>query len=148
MTKSLAGFGEGRSNPRRRFNDGVRRSSGETYRKMLMRMAMERGVATPTIDDLIRLDRRRKGKKLSNEDWTSKIDPDAKTRMKDGSTHLAYKPEHVVDLDRALERTTSGPPVAGVFGWEQSDDADQEAVTTGKTISKQRVPGEPGGKDI
>ena len=40
------------------------------------------GVETPTIDDLVRLDRR-KGKKLSNKDWTSPTDPDAKiARMK------------------------------------------------------------------
>ena len=81
----------------------VRRDTGESYREMLARMARESGVATPTIDDLVRLDRKRKGKKLSNEDWTSKTDPDAKiARMKDGSTHLAYKPEHVVDLDTSV----------------------------------------------
>ena len=81
----------------------VRRDSGETYRAMLTRMAQESGVATPTIDDLVRLDRKRKGKKLSNEDWTSPTDPDAKiARMKDGSTHLAYKPEHAVDLDTGV----------------------------------------------
>jgi transposase len=81
----------------------VRRDSGESYREMLARMARESGVATPTIDDLVRLDRKRKGKKLSNEDWTSKTDAEAKiARMKDGSTHLAYKPEHVVDLDTSV----------------------------------------------
>jgi len=81
----------------------MRRDNGESYREMLMRMAKESGVETPTIDDLIRLDRNRKGKKLSNEDWTSKTDPDAKiTKMKDGSTHLAYKPEHAVDLDTGV----------------------------------------------
>ena len=66
-------------------------------------MAQESGVATPTIDDLVRLDRARKGKKLSNQDWTSPTDPDAKiARMKDGTTHLAYKPEHAVDLDTGV----------------------------------------------
>ena len=81
----------------------VRRDSGETYRAMLTRMAQESGVETPTIDDLIRLDRKRKGKKLSNEDWTSPTDPDARiARMKDGTTHLAYKPEHAVDLDTGV----------------------------------------------
>jgi hypothetical protein len=81
----------------------VRRDSGETYRQMLTRMAQESGVETPTIDDLVRLDRKRKGKTLSNEDWTSKTDPDAKiARMKDGTTHLAYKPEHAVDLDTGV----------------------------------------------
>jgi len=81
----------------------VRRDTGETYRQMLTRMAEESGVATPTIDDLVRLDRKRKGKKLSNEDWTSPTDPDAKiSKMKDGTTHLAYKPEHAVDLDTGV----------------------------------------------
>ena len=81
----------------------VRRDSGESYREMLTRMAKESGVETPTIDDLVRLDRKRKGKKLSNEDWTSPTDPDAKiAKMKDGSTHLAYKPEHAVDLDTGV----------------------------------------------
>ena len=81
----------------------VRRDSGESYREMLTRMAQESGVATPTIDDLVRLDRKRQGKKLSNEDWTSPTDPDAKiAKMKDGTTHLAYKPEHAVDLDTGV----------------------------------------------
>ena len=81
----------------------VRRDSGETYREMLTRMAEESGVETPTIDDLIRLDRARKGKTLSNADWASPTDPDAKiARMKDGTTRLAYKPEHAVDLDTGV----------------------------------------------
>src|ERR1700712_50746 len=78
----------------------VRRDSGEGYREMLTRMAVESGIETPTADDLIRLDRARKGKKLSNADWESQTDPDAKiAKLKDGRTHLAYKPEHAVDLD-------------------------------------------------
>jgi transposase len=78
----------------------VRRDSGEGYREMLKRLAMESGIATPTADDLIRLDRQRKGKRLSNADWTSPSDPEAKVaKMKDGRTRLAYKPEHAVDLD-------------------------------------------------
>ena len=78
----------------------VRRDSGEGYREMLKRLAMESGIETPTAEDLIRLDRKRKGKRLSNEDWTSPTDPEAKVaKMKDGRTRLAYKPEHAVDLD-------------------------------------------------
>src|SRR4051794_35266691 len=48
----------------------VRRGSGEGYRAMLARLAQESGIATPTAEDLIRLDRQRKGKRLSNRDWT------------------------------------------------------------------------------
>jgi hypothetical protein len=67
---------------------------------MLTRMAQDSGITTPTVEDLIRMDRNRKGKRLSNEEWVSQTDPDARiARMKDGTTHLAYKPEHAVDLD-------------------------------------------------
>src|SRR5690348_3306001 len=78
----------------------VRRDSGEGYREMLRRLAEASGIATPTAEDLVRLDRKRKGKRLSNEDWTSATDPEARiAKLKDGRTHLAYKPEHAVDLD-------------------------------------------------
>lgn len=81
----------------------MRRDNGETYREMLTRMAKESGIETPTADDLVRLDRKRKGKTLSNADWESPTDPDAKiTRMKNGTTRLAYKPEHAVDLDTGV----------------------------------------------
>ncbi len=78
----------------------VRRDSGEGYREMLTRMAKESGIETPAAEDLVRLDRKRKGKKLSNADWESPTDPDARiAKLKDGRTHLAYKPEHAMDLD-------------------------------------------------
>jgi len=78
----------------------VRRDSGEGYREMLTRMAKESGIETPTAEDLVRLDRNRKGKTLSNADWESPTDPDARiAKLKDGRTHLAYKPEHAMDLD-------------------------------------------------
>src|SRR3979411_1084502 len=81
----------------------MRRDDGRTYREMLTQMAKESGVETPTADDLVRIDRNRKGKKLSNDEWTSKTDPEAKiAKLKDGRTHLAYKPEHAVDLDTAV----------------------------------------------
>jgi transposase len=81
----------------------VRRDDGRTYREMLTQMARESGIETPSADDLVRLDRARKGKKLSNEDWISKTDPEAKiAKLKDGRTHLAYKPEHAVDLDTGI----------------------------------------------
>jgi transposase len=81
----------------------VRRDDGRTYREMLTQIAKESGIETPSADDLVRIDRTRKGKKLSNEEWTSKTDPEAKiAKLKDGRTHLAYKPEHAVDLDTGV----------------------------------------------
>lgn len=77
-----------------------RRDSGESYRAMLTRMAEASGIATPSAAALKQFDRERKGKRLSNAEWASPIDPEAKiTRMQDGRTRLAYKPEHAVDLD-------------------------------------------------
>jgi transposase len=81
----------------------VRRDSGEDYQEMLRRLARESGIETPTAEDLIRVDRARKGKSLSNADWASPTDPEARiAKMKDGTTHLAYKPEHAVDLDTGV----------------------------------------------
>ena len=78
----------------------VRRDGGEGYREMLTRMAKESGIETPTAEDLIRLDRKRQGKTLSNAEWASPTDPDARiAKLKDGRTHLAYQPEHALDLD-------------------------------------------------
>ncbi|MBU3890945.1 hypothetical protein [Methylosinus sp. KRF6] len=88
----------------------VRRDNGETYRAMLERMAKESGIATPNAEDLARFDRKRTAKKLSNDDWTSATDAEAKiARMKDGTTHLAYKPEHAVDLRHRRDRRRADP---------------------------------------
>ena len=70
---------------------------------MLTRMAKESGIDTLGAEDLARFDRKRKGKMLSNADWKSPTDPEAKiAKMKNGTTHLAYKPEHAVDLDTGV----------------------------------------------
>ena len=76
----------------------VRRDTGEGYQDFLTRLAKESGIQTPTRDELAKLDKKRKNK-ASNDDWQNPGDPDAKiTRMKDGTTHLAHKAEHAVDL--------------------------------------------------
>ena len=57
----------------------------------------------PTDEEVRRFDKKRKNKKVSNEEWESPTDPDARiAQMKDGTTHLAYKAEHVVDLESDL----------------------------------------------
>jgi len=53
----------------------------------------------PTDEEIRRYDKKRTNKKVSNAEWESSTDADARiTKMKDGRTHLAYKAEHVVDL--------------------------------------------------
>jgi transposase len=77
----------------------VRRDNGQKYEKYLTGLAKKSGIATPTREDLARLDRKRK-KKSSNQDWKSATDPDARiAKMKDGSTHMAHKAEHAVDME-------------------------------------------------
>jgi transposase len=77
----------------------VRRDTGESYDEFLSGLAKATGVETPTREDLVRLDRKRK-KRTSNKDWRSPADEDARvTKMKDGRTRLAHKAEHAVDLD-------------------------------------------------
>ena len=77
----------------------VRRDNGQRYEAFLTELAKKSGVATPTREDLARIDRKRK-KKGSNQEWESATDPDARiTKMKDGSTHMAHKAEHAVDME-------------------------------------------------
>jgi transposase len=76
----------------------VRRDNGQGYADFLIDLAKQSGIETPTRADLAKLDRKRKGKG-SNDDWQNPHDPDAKiTKMKDGTTHLAHKAEHAVDM--------------------------------------------------
>ena len=50
--------------------------------------------------ELAAFDRKRKGKTLSNQERESPTDPDARVaKMKAGTTHLAHKAEHAVDLE-------------------------------------------------
>jgi transposase len=77
-----------------------RRDTGEDWEAYLRRLAGEAGLVNPSLEDLRRFDQSRSDKSVSNEDWFNPNDPDAKiARMKDGTTHLAYKAEHVIDLE-------------------------------------------------
>lgn len=85
----------------------VRQDTGEDWKEYVAGLMKEEGVvardAEPTDEEIRRFDKQRKNKKVSNEDWESKTDPDARiAKMKDGRTHLAYKAEHVVDLASEL----------------------------------------------
>jgi len=78
----------------------VRRDTQESYAQFLAGLAEAAGIENPTAAQAQALDRQRKGKKTSNTDWTSPTDPEARiAKLKDGRTRLAYKPEHVVDLE-------------------------------------------------
>lgn len=85
----------------------VRRDNGDDWKEYVIRLMKDEGVVglneTPTDEEVRNYDKNREGKKVSNADWVSPTDPDARiTRMKDGTTHLAYKAENVVDLESNL----------------------------------------------
>jgi len=85
----------------------VRRDSGENWQEYVTGLMREAGTVgpdeTPTIEQLKRFDKSRTGKKVSNDDWESPSDPESRiARMKDGTTRLAYKAEHAVDLQTEM----------------------------------------------
>jgi transposase len=85
----------------------VRKDTGEDWKEYVTRLMREEGVIEPeqepTDEEIRRYDKKRKDKKVSNAEWESSTDADARiTKMKDGRTHLAYKAEHVVDLKSDL----------------------------------------------
>jgi transposase len=78
----------------------VRKDTGDDWKTYLKGLAAEAGIENPTDEELRRFDKNRKDKKVSNDEWQSPNDPDSRiAKMKDGRTHLAYKAEHVVDLE-------------------------------------------------
>ncbi len=77
----------------------VRKDNGANWKEYLRSLARAEGLGNPTDEELRRLDRKRKNKKVANKEWEHPGDRDARiTKMKDGRTHLAYKAEHAVDL--------------------------------------------------
>jgi hypothetical protein len=88
-------------------------------------------VPNPTAEDARRLDRKRTGKKTSNREWVSRTDHDARiAKLKDGRTRLAYKPEHVVDLE-------TGAIVAAVV--HPADVADPASVEASLTEAERNL---------
>lgn len=80
----------------------VRKDNGDAWREYVRKLyEQETGDSAPDDDELRRFDKNRKPKKkVSNDDWKSKTDPDSRVgKMKDGRFHLKYKAEHAVDLE-------------------------------------------------
>lgn len=112
----------------------VRKDTGEDWEEYLRRLAAEDGVEIRSQADLIRYDKdrnKRRKKKVSNDEWTSPNDPDARiTKMKDGTTDLAYKAEHVVDLK------TEAIIAAEIY---HADQADTATLTESLTAAQENL---------
>ena len=116
----------------------VRRADGQDYEAYvteLMRAAGElEADEIPSTKERIQFDKKRKNKTFSNDEWQSPVDPDASiARMKDGTTHLAYKAEHVVDLE------TNAILAAEIYANTESDHATIEDSLTEANANLQHV---------
>ena len=80
----------------------VRKDNGDDWPEYLRKLYEEEtGIKDPDDEELRRFDKQRKSdKKVSNDDWESKTDPDSRIgKMKDNRFHLKYKAENAVDLE-------------------------------------------------
>ena len=111
----------------------VRREDGAGWHAMLGALARSSGITTPSADQLRQFDRTRQKKRVSNADWVSPSDPEARiTRMKDGRTRLAYKPEHAVDLDTGA--IVAAPVHPGDAGDTRTLEATLEAAASNLAV--------------
>ena len=77
----------------------VERNSEEAYWDYVKKLAQAAGI-DPEDDQAVRkFDRKRPGKKLSNEQFKNRHDADAKISRQKGKTDLIYKPENSVDME-------------------------------------------------
>jgi transposase len=125
----------------------VRKDSGDDWLAHLKTLAAAEGIELESRADAARFDKQRAKngeKKCSNDDWQSPSDPDARiTKMKDGSTHLAYKAENAVDLD------TEAITAAEIYPADEADTATLEdtlrfasgqiAEVTGEVVTEEVV---------
>lgn len=125
----------------------VRKDSGDDWLDHLKTLAAAEGIEIESRADAARFDKQRAKhgeKKCSNDDWQSPSDPDARiTKMKDGSTHLAYKAENAVDLD------TEAITAAEIYHADEADShtledtlrfaSGQIAEVTGEVVTQEVV---------
>ena len=111
----------------------VRRDTKESYPEFIKRLAEESGMENPTEEDARRFDRSRKGKKTSNKEWKSTTDSAARiAKLKDGRTRMAYKSEHVVDLETGA--------IVGV-AVHQADRSDTATIEETLEVAKENLRG-------
>lgn len=78
----------------------VHRNTEEQYWEYVKRLAAEAGIDPTDTKAVRRFDKKREGRKTSNEEWVNPHDPDAKVGMtKHGACDMIYKPEHITDLE-------------------------------------------------
>jgi transposase len=78
----------------------VHRNTEQAYWEYVKELATEQGVDPRDEGEVRRFDKRRPGRRTSNQEWKNPHDPQAKVgRTKEGGCAMIYKPEHVTDLE-------------------------------------------------
>jgi hypothetical protein len=78
----------------------VHRNTEQAYWEYVRELAAQEGVDPEDQGAVRRFDKKRPGRRTSNEEWKNPHDPQAKVgRTKDGACDMIYKPEHVTDLE-------------------------------------------------
>jgi transposase len=80
----------------------VVRNTEEAYWDYVKKLAQAEGIDPSDEKAVRRFDRKRPGKKLSNDQFKNQHDADAKISRQKGKTDLIYKPEHSVDMDSGV----------------------------------------------
>ena len=77
----------------------IHRNTEGAYWEYVKELAAQEGVDPQDEGAVRRFDKKRAGRRTSNEEWKNPHDPQAKVgRTKDGACDMIYKPEHVTDL--------------------------------------------------
>ena len=116
------------------------RNTEESYWDYVRRLAAEAGLDPADTKAVRRFDRKREGRKTSNQEWQNPHDPEAKVgRTKDGATDMTYKPEHITDLESgAIVRVEVRPGDAA-----DNDESLCERVEEAVVLLGEALPGEP-----
>ena len=78
----------------------VHRNTEQAYWEYVKELASEEGIDPEDEGAVRRFDKKRPGRRTSNEEWKNPHDPQAKVgRTKDGACDMIYKPEHATDLE-------------------------------------------------
>ena len=107
------------------------RNTEESYWDYVKRLAAEAGIDPADTKAVRRFDRKREGRKTSNQDWQNPHDPGAIVgRTKDGACDMIYKPEHVTDLESGAIVTAQVRPGDAADNDESLCERIEQAVIT------------------
>ena len=115
----------------------------------LRTLAQAEGIEDPSDDDLRRIDRGRKDKKVSNETWEKPGGWGCPDRPDEGrTTHLAYKAEHAVDLETEAIVNAQVSTATRGDGEKRHGECDSGAGGAEPLRKRGRVQGAGGGQGL